>query len=110
MECASLRATDVWIDSRPQEATMPGSPTIPDLAATLMDRCDELATHTEIPGEITRRYGTPALAEVFAIVDRWMQEAGLEATATPSAASTASCRVLSPTAAPPHRRPSRFRP
>lgn len=57
---------------------MPGSPTIPDLAATLMDRCDELATHTEIPGEITRRYGTPALAEVFAIVDRWMQEAGLE--------------------------------
>ena len=57
---------------------MTESRTIPDLAATLMQRCDELAAHTETSGEITRRYGTPALAEVFAIVDDWMRDAGLE--------------------------------
>ncbi len=51
--------------------------TIPDLATTLMTRCDELAAHTETPGAITRRDGTPALAEVFAIVEGWMREAGL---------------------------------
>ena len=50
---------------------MPDTPTIPDLAATLMDRCDELATHTEVPGTITRRYGTPALS---ALADHCQRE------------------------------------
>ncbi len=54
------------------------APSIDRLAAELMRRCDELATHTEMPGGITRRYGTPALAEVFGIVDGWMRDAGLE--------------------------------
>jgi allantoate deiminase len=53
------------------------TPSIPGLAATLMQRCDELAAHAETPGAITRRYGTPALAEVMTIVDGWMRDAGL---------------------------------
>lgn len=56
---------------------MPDTPTVPDLASTLMARADELATHTDIPGTITRTYGTPALAEVFTIAEGWMRDAGL---------------------------------
>ncbi|MDQ3525860.1 MAG: M20 family metallo-hydrolase [Chloroflexota bacterium] len=52
-------------------------PSIDHLAAQLMKRADELATHTEAPGGITRRYGTPALAEVMEIVEGWMREAGM---------------------------------
>ncbi|HEV2128748.1 MAG TPA: M20 family metallo-hydrolase [Thermomicrobiales bacterium] len=51
---------------------------IHDLAATLMRRSDELAAHTEEPGKITRRYGTPALAEVMGIVEGWMRDAGMQ--------------------------------
>lgn len=50
---------------------------IRQLAEQLMGRADELATHTEESGGITRRYGTPPLAEVMEIVDGWMREAGL---------------------------------
>jgi allantoate deiminase len=57
---------------------MPDTPTIPNLAATLMARCDELATHTELPGTITRRYGTPALAEAMTLTEGWMRDAGLD--------------------------------
>ncbi|MBA2760303.1 MAG: Zn-dependent hydrolase [Chloroflexia bacterium] len=52
-------------------------PSIDRLATQLMERADELATHTEEPGGITRRYGTPALAEVMEIVEVWMREAGM---------------------------------
>ena len=47
------------------------------LATQLMERCDVLATHTEEPGRITRRYGTQPLAEVMDIVDGWMRDAGM---------------------------------
>lgn len=53
------------------------TPSVNDLAATLMERCDHLATFTEEPGGITRRYGTPQLADVMAVVDGWMQNAGM---------------------------------
>lgn len=52
-------------------------PFIQDLAATLMERADHLATFTEEPGKITRRYGTPPLVDVMAIVDDWMREVGM---------------------------------
>lgn len=47
------------------------------LARQLMDRADELARSSEMPGGITRRYGTPQLAEVMDIADGWLREAGM---------------------------------
>jgi allantoate deiminase len=47
------------------------------LAEILMSRAEHLATFTEEPGKITRRYGTPALAEVMTIVEGWMRDAGM---------------------------------
>lgn len=52
-------------------------PPIERLAAQLMERADLLATHTEEPGGITRRYGATPLATVMDIVDGCMQEAGM---------------------------------
>lgn len=46
-------------------------------AQQLMERADELARHSEMPGGITRRYGTPQLAEVMDIADGWFREAGM---------------------------------
>jgi allantoate deiminase len=48
-----------------------------DAAARVMARADELAACTERPGEITRRYGTPALLEARGLLDGWMQAAGM---------------------------------
>ena len=42
-----------------------------------MARADELAGCTERPGEITRRYGTPALVAARDLLEAWMLEAGL---------------------------------
>jgi allantoate deiminase len=42
-----------------------------------MQRCDTLAACTEEPGRITRRFGTPALAQANALVAEWMREAGM---------------------------------
>ncbi len=47
------------------------------LARQLMDRADELARYSEMSGGITRRYGTPQLAEVMDIADSWFREAGM---------------------------------
>lgn len=47
-------------------------------AATVMARCAALDVHTEVPGTITRRYATPALAGALREVEGWMREAGLE--------------------------------
>ncbi len=43
-----------------------------------MRRCDELATISEDPARLTRRYGTPALRDAQQLIARWMGEAGLE--------------------------------
>jgi allantoate deiminase len=48
-----------------------------DTAARVMARADELAACTERPGEITRRYGTPALLEARGLLDGWMRAAGM---------------------------------
>ena len=47
------------------------------LAQQIMDRADELARFSEMPGGITRRYGTPPLAEVMDIAEAWFREAGM---------------------------------
>jgi allantoate deiminase len=45
---------------------------------TLMARLDELATHTEVPGQLTRRYlGGPAYLDAMRQVEAWMREAGM---------------------------------
>ena len=46
-------------------------------AARAMARADELAACTERPGEITRRYGTPALVAARDLLEAWMLEAGM---------------------------------
>jgi allantoate deiminase len=46
-------------------------------ARTVLERCDLLASCSEDPGRLTRRFATPALEEARALVDGWMREAGL---------------------------------
>ncbi|GIW04084.1 MAG: Zn-dependent hydrolase [Thermomicrobiales bacterium] len=52
-------------------------PGVLDLAQMVMARCDMLAACTEEPGRITRRYGTPALAQAQELVSDWMRKTGL---------------------------------
>lgn len=54
-----------------------------ELAHQIMSRADELATFSEMEGGITRRYGTPPLEEVFAIVEGWMRDAGMQTARDP---------------------------
>ena len=42
-----------------------------------MARCDDLAMHSEEPGRLTRRYGTPALRAAQDAVAAWMEAAGM---------------------------------
>ncbi|MEA2293660.1 MAG: allantoate deiminase [Solirubrobacteraceae bacterium] len=46
-------------------------------ARAVLERCDELARCSEEPGRLTRRFGTPALAEARSLVAGWMEAAGL---------------------------------
>lgn len=46
-------------------------------AATVMARAEALASFTEVPGEITRPYGSHALRRALEAVAGWMREAGL---------------------------------
>ena len=46
-------------------------------AQRVLDRADELATHSQSPDGIDRRYLTPQHAAVNAIAGRWMEEAGM---------------------------------
>ena len=48
-------------------------------AAKIFSRIDELASVTEVPGSITRIFGTAAFLEGAGKVLGWMREAGLEA-------------------------------
>jgi allantoate deiminase len=47
-------------------------------AATVLRRCDELATFSEEEGRLTRRFGTPALREAADRLREWMEAAGLQ--------------------------------
>lgn len=47
-------------------------------AARLMTRCDELASHSEEAGHITRPYGTPALRAAQAVIADWMRAGGMD--------------------------------
>ncbi|HZE86294.1 MAG TPA: M20 family metallo-hydrolase [Puia sp.] len=48
-------------------------------AEKIFSRIDELAAITEVPGGITRVFGTTEFLEGAALVLKWMREAGLEA-------------------------------
>ncbi|MBB5345426.1 allantoate amidohydrolase [Tunturibacter empetritectus] len=54
---------------------MPG--TNKDCATCIIARCREIATHTEVPGEITRRFLTPPMHAVHALLHQWMEAAGM---------------------------------
>jgi allantoate deiminase len=47
-------------------------------AERVMARADELAACTERPGQITRRYGSPALVAARDLLQSWMRRAGME--------------------------------
>jgi allantoate deiminase len=46
-------------------------------AATVLERCDQLATLSEEPERLTRRFGTPALRQAAETVGGWMRAAGM---------------------------------
>jgi allantoate deiminase len=46
-----------------------------DCATRIIARCREIATHTEIPGEITRRFLTPPMHAVHSLLRQWMEAA-----------------------------------
>jgi allantoate deiminase len=46
-------------------------------AATVLERCDQLAAFSEEPERLTRRFGTPALRHAGAAVSGWMEAAGM---------------------------------
>ncbi|WP_433965829.1 allantoate amidohydrolase [Tunturiibacter gelidiferens] len=48
-----------------------------DGATRIIARCREIATHTEVPGEITRRFLTPPMHAVHSLLRQWMEAAGM---------------------------------
>ncbi|MGH2937191.1 MAG: allantoate amidohydrolase [Solirubrobacterales bacterium] len=49
-------------------------------AERVVQRAAQLAAYSEEPDRLTRRFATPALVEVGALVRRWMEEAGMTTT------------------------------
>jgi allantoate deiminase len=47
-------------------------------AQQVIDRCRELARITDVPGETTRLFLSPATCDAHTLLLRWMREAGLE--------------------------------
>jgi allantoate deiminase len=47
------------------------------LAAQILHRCHELAQITDTPGQIDRPFLSPATAQVHALIQKWMTQAGL---------------------------------
>ncbi len=47
-------------------------------AQNIIDRCREMARITDVPGETTRLFLSPATRDVHTLLLRWMREAGLE--------------------------------
>jgi allantoate deiminase len=50
-----------------------------DYAAKVLRQCDRLATISEEPDRLTRRFATPALAQANEAVLYWMRELGMHA-------------------------------
>ena len=50
-----------------------------DYAAKVLRQCDRLATISEEPGRLTRRFGTPELVQADEAVLYWMRELGMDA-------------------------------
>lgn len=48
-----------------------------DVARTVMERCELLATFSEEPGRVTRRFATPPMHQVHDAVAAWMRAAGM---------------------------------
>ena len=48
-----------------------------DAAGTVMARCATLACYSEEPDRLTRRFASPPMREVNALVAGWMQAAGM---------------------------------
>ncbi len=46
-------------------------------AKRVMNRCDELALHTEEPGRVTRRFLTPPMQSVHRLITQWMRQLGM---------------------------------
>lgn len=46
--------------------------------STILQRADELAQHTEVPGMLTRTYLTPAHSDAAELLAGWMREAGMQ--------------------------------
>src|SRR5919108_4509353 len=46
-------------------------------ALLVLERCDELATFSEEPDRLTRRFATDALRDAEGAVQRWMEAAGM---------------------------------
>jgi allantoate deiminase len=44
-------------------------------ARLVMERCDTLASFSEEPERLTRRYGSAALRQVYSVLDEWMRAA-----------------------------------
>jgi allantoate deiminase len=48
-----------------------------DRATRIIARCREIAAHTEVPGEITRRFLTPPMHTVHSLLRQWMEAGGM---------------------------------
>jgi len=48
-----------------------------DRATAIIARCREIATHTEVPGEITRLFLTPPMHAVHTLLRQWMEAIGM---------------------------------
>ncbi|HEY3991658.1 MAG TPA: M20/M25/M40 family metallo-hydrolase, partial [Ktedonobacteraceae bacterium] len=53
------------------------SGTYTDAARTVMERCDLLATFSEEPGRVTRRFATPPMHQVHEAIQGWLLAAGM---------------------------------
>ena len=62
----------------------------------IMQRCDALARHSELPGGLTRVFLSPENRAANELVLGWMREAGMQARSTPSATSSAATRASAP--------------
>lgn len=74
--------TPATTEGTPKPKKQPPSPALDAKAlkgALLMARLDTLATFTEVPGEVTRTYLTPALKGAGHQLIGWMREAGMQA-------------------------------
>ncbi len=53
--------------------------TYEESARTIMERCDLLATFSEEPGRLTRRFASPPMHQVHETITHWLRAAGLTA-------------------------------